>query len=116
MGWGGGAFDGGRQGGEIKAGMGGGSLHLHLPAVPIVNHGSTRRLLSVRSGKQGFITKEGATSAKCAYICILCEGVVGGCSSLLWSLAPTCLTISKEASLSLHAAACVVLQDRKRSL
>lgn len=39
------------------------------------------RLLSVRSGKQGFITKEGATSATCAY---LCEGVVGGCSSLLW--------------------------------
>lgn len=28
------------------------------------------RLLSVRSGKQGFITKEGATSATCAYICI----------------------------------------------
>lgn len=32
------------------------------------------RLLSVRFGKRGFITKEGATSAMCAYICISVRG------------------------------------------
>lgn len=48
------------------------------------------KLLSVRSGKQGFITKEGATSAVCAYICKSVRGGGGWVQQLTveMSLAP----------------------------